>query len=145
MRTHRDPQVNPQMPRTLGDSFVHVRHLDAIAEPTARSMPRTVSPVAAALRAGDVSAAGLDGYERALWASAVGRDMRTYARTPRFLGRDRLYGAYGELLAEVMNGVFALDTEPRRHLWTVARHALRRSPVTARQLVADVVAGGRAL
>ena len=25
-------QVNPQMPRTLGDSFVHVRHIDAIVE-----------------------------------------------------------------------------------------------------------------
>ncbi|HEX7660915.1 MAG TPA: FAD-dependent oxidoreductase [Pseudonocardiaceae bacterium] len=101
--------------------------------------------IAAALQAGDVSATGLAGYERALWASFVGKDMRTYARAPRFLEKPHLYGAYGTLLADVMNGAFHLDTQPRLHLLSVARNALRRSPVTMRRLVVDAIAGGRAL
>lgn len=101
--------------------------------------------IAAAIAATDVSAAGLAGYERALQDSFVGKDMRTYARAPRFLERERMYGAYGELLAEVMNGVFGLDTTPRRRLLTLARQALARSPITVPQLVGDAVAAGRSL
>ncbi|MDR1188499.1 MAG: FAD-dependent oxidoreductase [Bifidobacteriaceae bacterium] len=101
--------------------------------------------IAAALATGDVSAGGLGAYERALWRSSAGADMRTYARAPRFLECERMYGAYGELVADVMHGVFDLDGRPRRRLTAVARSALRRSPVGAASLVGDVLAGARAL
>ena len=56
-----------------------------------------------------------------------------------------MYGAYGELAADVFHGVFGLDTTPRRHLLGVARRALKESPVTVRQLISDGWAGVRAL
>lgn len=101
--------------------------------------------IGAAIEAGDVSATGLAGYEKALNASFVGQDMRTYARAPKFLERERMYGAYGELLADVMKGVYDLDTTPRKRLLTLARRAFSRSPITVPQLVGDAVAAGRSL
>jgi electron transfer flavoprotein-quinone oxidoreductase len=56
-----------------------------------------------------------------------------------------MYGAYGELAASIFKDVFSLDTTPREHLVTVARAALKRSPVTVRQLISDGWAGVRAL
>ena len=69
----------------------------------------------------------------------------TYAKAPAFLERTGMYGAYGELTADLFRDVFSLDTTPRRHLLAVARAALRRSPVSVRQLVSDGWAGMRAL
>lgn len=98
-----------------------------------------------ALDRDDTSEQSLREYPELLRASFVGRDMRLYARAPRFLERPRMYGAYGQMLADVLYGAFDLDTTPRRHLAAVARRALRDSPVRLRQLVTDAVAGGRAL
>lgn len=93
--------------------------------------------IAAALAADDTTASGLAGYERALDESFVGRDLRTYAGAPRFLESPRLYGAYGDLLADVLFDVFHLDTRPRKRLLATARDALRRSPVRMGELVSD--------
>ncbi len=98
-----------------------------------------------ALERGDTSAASLGEYRQLVRASFVGRDMRLYARAPHFLERSRMYGTYGQLLADVLRGAFDLDTRPRRHMATVARQAVRRSPVRLGQLVGDVIAGVRAL
>ncbi len=98
-----------------------------------------------AVAAGDVTASGLAGYRRRLEAGFVLRDMATYGRAPKFLERTGMYGAYGELAADVFHGVFGLDTTPRRHLLGVARRALKESPVTVRQLISDGWAGVRAL
>jgi len=56
-----------------------------------------------------------------------------------------MYRDYGPLLEDIMADVFTLDTNPRRHLATVARDALRRSPVRLRDLAGDLLAGVRAL
>jgi electron transfer flavoprotein-quinone oxidoreductase len=101
--------------------------------------------VAEAIAAGDVSAAGLAAYRRHLDASFVMADLRTYRNAPSFLERTGMYGAYGELAASLFRDVFTLDGSPRKHLVQVARTALRRSPVTVRQLVSDGWAGVRAL
>jgi electron transfer flavoprotein-quinone oxidoreductase len=71
--------------------------------------------------------------------------MKTYARAPAFLEADRMYKQYGELFADVLYGAFNLDTQPRRHLLSVARQTLTRSPVKMRQLVRDGISGARAL
>jgi electron transfer flavoprotein-quinone oxidoreductase len=99
----------------------------------------------AALAAGDTSAAGLAGYRERLFASFVGQDLTTYAKAPAFLERPRMYGAYGDLVADVLHDVFSLDTTPRRHLTSTALRALRRSGVRTRDLVRDGWAGVRAL
>ncbi len=98
-----------------------------------------------AIAAGDVSATGLAAYRRHLDASFVMADLRTYAKAPSFLERTGMYGAYGELAASLFRDVFSLDGTPRKHLVQVARGALKKSPVTVRQLVSDGWAGVRAL
>ncbi|MFD1507596.1 FAD-dependent oxidoreductase [Georgenia yuyongxinii] len=103
------------------------------------------SAIDAALTTGDTSAAGLAGYRSALFESFAGMDMKTYAKAPAFLERERLYEQYGALLADVLHGAFNHDLTPRRHLRDVARDALRRSPVRVRDLMSDALAGVRAL
>ena len=98
-----------------------------------------------ALDHNDTSKSGLAGYRERLFASYAGKDMKTYARAPAFLELERMYKNYGDLLADVLYGAFNLDTQPRRHLLSVARKALAKSPVKTRQLVRDGIAGARAL
>ncbi len=101
--------------------------------------------IGSALDRGDTSKAGLAGYRQKFFASYAGQDMKTYARAPAFLELERMYKNYGELLANVLYGAFNLDTQPRRHLLSVARKALIQSPLKMRQLVSDGIAGARAL
>lgn len=101
--------------------------------------------VGEAIDRGDTSKAGLAGYRSRLFASPAGRDMQTYVRAPKFLERERMYSQYGQLLADVLHGAFALDGAPRKHLLSVARGALARSPLKLSQLVSDGIAGVRAL
>ncbi|MHA6512823.1 FAD-dependent oxidoreductase [Tessaracoccus sp. Z1128] len=101
--------------------------------------------ISAAITAGDTSAAGLARYDTELDAGFVGQDIKTYARAPKFLESERLYGAYGELLANVMHGVFNVDSSPRKHLAALALHELKKSPVRLGQLVSDGWGAVRAL
>lgn len=98
-----------------------------------------------ALAARDTSAAGLAGYRRELFAGFAGQDLKTYAKAPAFLERDRMYSAYGPLLGDILHGVFAHDLTPRRHLMAVARGELKKSPLRMRDLMSDGLAGVRAL
>lgn len=50
-----------------------------------------------------------------------------------------MYDAYGQLVADVLYGIYGLDTSPRRHLLPTGLRALRRSPVKMRAL--ELVAG----
>jgi len=99
----------------------------------------------AALSAGDTSPLALAGYPAELDRCFAGLDMKTFARAPRFLENPRLYGAYGQLAADVLHGIYDLDTTPRRRLLATGLRALRHSPVTMRQVAADVVAAVRSL
>ena len=101
--------------------------------------------VGASLTSGDTSASALGQYESLLSRSFVGKDMSTYAKAPAFLENPRLYGEYGQLLADVMRGVFDLDASPRRHLLRTAKDALKASPLTVGTLVRDGWKGVRAL
>ena len=101
--------------------------------------------IGSALERKDTSKAALTGYREKLFASYVGKDMKTYAKAPSFLEVERMYKEYGELFANVLYGAFNLDTQPREHLRTAARKSLARSPLTIRQLVKDGIAGARAL
>jgi electron transfer flavoprotein-quinone oxidoreductase len=101
--------------------------------------------ISSALEQKDTSKAALAAYREKLFASHVGKDMKTYAKAPGFLEGERMYSEYGELLANILYGAFNLDTQPREHLLTVARKSLARSPLKRRQLIRDGIAGGRAL
>jgi electron transfer flavoprotein-quinone oxidoreductase len=101
--------------------------------------------VAEAIAAGDLTQAGLAGYQTRLEASFVGQDLKTYARAPHFLETPELYGAYGELLADVMFNLFHLDTSPRQRLLATARQALKASPVNLSQVARTAWRGVRSL
>jgi electron transfer flavoprotein-quinone oxidoreductase len=101
--------------------------------------------VSSALERKDTSKASLTAYREKLFASPAGKDMKTYAKAPGFLEAERMYSGYGELFANILYGVFNLDTQPREHLLKVARKSLAQSPLKRRHLVADGIAGGRAL
>jgi electron transfer flavoprotein-quinone oxidoreductase len=98
-----------------------------------------------ALAAGDTSAERLAAYPAELDRGFVGRDLRTYAKAPSFLETRRMYKAYGLVAADVLHGIFDLDTTPRRHLLPTAFGALRRSPVKMRQVLRDGIGAVRAL
>ncbi len=119
---------------------------------TVRGMDLAVaSGVAAATGIGvsldrkDSSKAGLAGYREALFASPAGKDMKTYAKAPAFLEVERMYKDYGELIGNVLYGLFNLDNNPREHLAKVALRAFKKSPVKVRHLISDGIAGLRAL
>jgi len=101
--------------------------------------------IGAALDRKDPSKAGLAGYREALFASPEGKDMVTYARAPAFLEVERMYKDYGELIGNVLYGVFNHDNKPREHLAKVALRAFKTSPIKVRHLVSDGIAGVRAL
>jgi electron transfer flavoprotein-quinone oxidoreductase len=119
---------------------------------TVRGMDLAVaSAVAAATGIGsaldqkDTSKVGLAGYREAFFASPAGQDMKTYAKAPGFLEVQRMYRDYGELLGNVLYGVFNLDDRPREHLVKVALKAFKKSPVKIKHLISDGLAGVRAL
>jgi len=87
----------------------------------------------------------LAGYPDALERSFVGRDMRTFAKAPHFLDNDRIYGPYGRLLADVLHDAYDLDTSPRRHLVRSGLAAVRRSPMSLRQLARDAALAAKDL
>lgn len=101
--------------------------------------------VSRAVHSGDTSLATLGTYQQALQAHWVGKDLQTYSRTPEFLERPRMYAGYGDLLADVLHGVFDLDTRPRERLWRTALAAFRRSPLRTRDVGADLWKGVGAL
>ncbi len=125
---------------TLNTGFT-IRGMDLAAG----SAIAAATAIDAALKAGDYTRAALQRYPSELAASFVGRDMRTYAKAPRFFENPRLYGAYGELLSDVLHGVYGLDTTPRRHLARTAWSAFRASRIGLGRVVGDAVAGVRAL
>jgi len=101
--------------------------------------------IASAIAAGDVTAVGLAAYQKALDESFVGHDMHTYAKAPHFLENERMYGAYGQLIADIMHSVFNLDTTPRQHILATARQAVKASGTKLTRLAKDGLEGVRAL
>jgi electron transfer flavoprotein-quinone oxidoreductase len=101
--------------------------------------------VVEAIGTGDVSSVGLAGYRSRLEDNFVLKDLRTYTGAPGFLERERLYGAYGELAADLFRGVFRFDGTPHRHLRVLARTAWKGSRLRLRDVLGDGWAGVRAL
>ena len=125
---------------TLNTGFT-VRGMDLAAG----SALAAASAADQALTADDTSQSAMDGYPRELARTFVGADMATYARAPRLLENPLMYDGVGLLLADVLHGVFDLDTTPRRHLVATARAALRASRISMRQLAGLGLAAVRAL
>jgi electron transfer flavoprotein-quinone oxidoreductase len=81
---------------------------------------------AAALEAGDTSAAGLAGYRAALENSFVLQDLKLLRRVPRFMeNTPRIFGTYPALARDAMRSLFLVDGTPmkpvRRSMLPLAR------------------------
>jgi electron transfer flavoprotein-quinone oxidoreductase len=114
---------------TLNTGFT-VRGMD-LAAGSARAAAKVINE---AIEAGDYSQEYLERYIDEYNSTYVGKDMATYAKAPDFLENEEMYGQVGELVAEVLFGVYNLDLTPRRHLVPLAKDALKQSGLKIRRL-----------
>ncbi len=97
-----------------------------------------------ALRAGDVSAAGLAGYERRLASTFVLRDHRKLRRVPALVLSDRVQHEYPQLAANVIERMFRVDNpSPKPGLRRIVKEERKRAGVRLRHLARDAWAGVR--
>lgn len=97
-----------------------------------------------ALDAGDTSKAGLSVYRTMLDNSFVMRDMKMYAKAPHFLEEcPRMFRGYPEMIRDIMNDLFIVDGEPRKHVMDMAMPAVKK--VGMMKLAKDAMKGVKAL
>lgn len=114
---------------TLNTGFT-VRGMD-LAAGSARA---AASAIGQALKAQDYSAQSLSRYVDEYNASFVGKDMDTYAKAPDFLENPAMYGDVGELVADVLYGVYNHDLTARKPLLKVVMGAVKKSRLSLVQL-----------
>jgi len=93
---------------------------------------------------GDFSESGLSSYRTKLESSFVLQDMRTFRNANRLVENPRFVGAYPELVCEIFEAIYAVDSQPSKPL----RHeALKRiqEKVGIAKMVQDLWSMGRAL
>lgn len=113
---------------TLNTGFT-VRGMDLAAG----SALAAAKAIHAALERGDYSQESLQQYVTEYESTFVGKDMDTYAKAPGFLKNEEMYGAVGELVSNILYGVYNLDTSPRKHLLPTALGVLKKSKVKLRR------------
>jgi electron transfer flavoprotein-quinone oxidoreductase len=97
-----------------------------------------------ALRARDVTVAGLAGYERRLSSTFVLRDHRKLRRVPSLVLSDRVQHEYPQLAANVVERMFRVDNpEPKPGLRRIVREERRRAGIRLRHLARDAWIGMR--
>ncbi len=100
--------------------------------------------VAEARQAGDLSPRALERYREKLEGSFVLQDLKLFRRAPRMLHIDRLYGAYPEVICELMERVYRIDGTPKRRLGSLAL-GIAREKVGLRTLLADAFTAWRSV
>jgi electron transfer flavoprotein-quinone oxidoreductase len=93
---------------------------------------------------GDFSSRQLSQYRERLQESFVLKDMRTFEKAVHWMGNDRLFSVYPNLVATVMEQVFRSDGSPREKIGRLGWNALRDT-MPIRHLIADLMKGGRFL
>ncbi len=97
-----------------------------------------------ALRAGDVSTAGLAGYERLLSETFVLKDHRKLKRAPRLVLSDRVQHVYPELITGVAERMFRVDNPaPKPGLRRIVTSERKRLGIRRRDLARDGLDGLR--
>jgi electron transfer flavoprotein-quinone oxidoreductase len=97
-----------------------------------------------ALRSGDVSAAGLAGYERRLNETFVLRDHRKLRRAPELVLSDRVQHVYPELITSVVERMFRVDNPtPKPGLRRIVAQERKRLGIRRRDLARDGLDGLR--
>jgi electron transfer flavoprotein-quinone oxidoreductase len=97
-----------------------------------------------ALEAGDYSARTLSLYKKKLDDSFIIKDMKTFKNAVGMMHMERLFQAYPQVLASILERLYRVDGTPRSKLLRLARkEALKGVGLT--NLVADGIKIGRAL
>jgi electron transfer flavoprotein-quinone oxidoreductase len=97
-----------------------------------------------ALAAGDVSEAGLAGYERRIRDSFVLRDHDRLHRAPALVLSDRVQHQYPSFVANVVERFFRVDNPaPKPGLRRIVREERRRAGIRLRDLARDAWTGMR--
>lgn len=125
---------------TLNTGFT-IRGMDLAAG----SAIAAAKAIDSALENNDFSQNKLNAYVEEYKKTFVGADMSTFARAPKFLETEEMYGAVGELLANVLHGVYDLDLTPRKHLVATTWGALKNSKLTIPRLIRIALQAVRAM
>lgn len=97
-----------------------------------------------ALARGDVSTAGLAGYERRLAANFVLRDHRKLRRAPELVLSDRVQHLYPPMVANAVEAMFRVDNpRPKPGLRRILTTERKRAGVRRRDLVRDTLTAWR--
>jgi electron transfer flavoprotein-quinone oxidoreductase len=97
-----------------------------------------------ALRAGDTSSQGLDGYRRRLESSFVLKDHKKLRRAPHLVLSDRVQQHYPKVVCDMVEALFTVDNpRPKPGGVRTAWKALRSSEVRLRDVAKDAWAGLR--
>jgi electron transfer flavoprotein-quinone oxidoreductase len=93
---------------------------------------------AAAIGAGDVSAAGLAGYRRALEANFVLADHKRLRRAPSLILSERMQRQYTHLMCDLAEEMFTVDNpRPKPGVARLLRRGIRRQGIHWRDLIRD--------
>ncbi|MGO1591077.1 MAG: FAD-dependent oxidoreductase [Ancrocorticia sp.] len=125
---------------TLNTGFT-IRGMD-LAAGSARA---AATAIGQAFEAEDFSQETLENYVSEYEATFVGADMDTYAKAPDFLESPEMYGKIGEMLADVLHGVYNLDQSPRKHILPTAWDAVKGSGMKLSRLAKVAYQAVRAL
>ncbi len=97
-----------------------------------------------ALRAGDCSQKSLAQYEGRLKESFVLRDMKTFEKVVDLMHNDRLFSVYPKLIGTIMEQLYRADGKPRKSFGRLGWDAVKEI-IPAKQLISDLIKGGKAL
>ncbi len=97
-----------------------------------------------ALRAGDVSAAGLAGYERRLRSTFVLRDHHRLRRAPELVLSDRVQHLYPKMVTGVVERMFRVDNPtPKPRVHQILRDERHHAGIRWRDMLRDSIAVAR--
>ncbi|MFN8052407.1 MAG: FAD-dependent oxidoreductase [Acidimicrobiales bacterium] len=97
-----------------------------------------------ALRLGDTSVRGLEGYRRRIETNFVLQDHRKLASVPELILSERMQGSYPALMCNVAERIFTVDNpRPKPGFNAIVRSELRRSGLRVRDVARDAISGLR--
>jgi electron transfer flavoprotein-quinone oxidoreductase len=99
---------------------------------------------ARAIRAGDVSEAGLASYRTSMEKSFVLADHKRMKDAPKLVLSERLHMQYTGLICDLAERIFTVNNpEPKPRITTLLRRSVKDHGVRWRHLAKDAVLGGR--
>lgn len=97
-----------------------------------------------AIKAGDVSATGLLGYQRRLSETFVLKDHRKLRRAPELVLSDRVQHLYPQMIANVVERMFRIDNpQSKPGLRRILNQERKRAGIKRRDLMRDTLDGYR--